>query len=59
MSRFAALWYNLALSVYYVLVIRYGWKEFQVKRAAKYLHAFALVIGFGLGKSQAETFGKT
>jgi hypothetical protein len=31
--------YNASLSTYYLLVIRYGWKEHQIKRIEPYLHA--------------------
>ena len=46
-----SLWYNMALSMYYLLVIRYNWREFQLVKVVKWLHALPLVVGGGLGKS--------
>lgn len=39
--------YNAALAFYYLLIIRYQWKEKRMKRAEKYLHAVPLVWASG------------
>jgi hypothetical protein len=41
----------MTLSIYYVLVIRYNWKEARVRSIAKWFHA-PLIIGVGLGKRE-------
>jgi hypothetical protein len=39
--------YNASLSIYYLLVIRYGWKEEQLKRIEPFLHGVPLLWGLG------------
>ncbi|GAX15407.1 hypothetical protein FisN_8Lh297 [Fistulifera solaris] len=39
----ASSFYNASLSVYYVLVIRYGWKEHQLRKVEPLLHTFPLL----------------
>jgi hypothetical protein len=38
--------YNGSLAIFYVLTIRYGWSEHQVKKVEKYFHAVPLLIGW-------------
>eukprot|EP00980_Cylindrotheca_fusiformis_P030139 scaffold24450_cov122-Cylindrotheca_fusiformis.AAC.1 len=40
--------YNLVLSVYYVLVIKKGMRETQLQRLKYWFHVPALLVGFGL-----------
>ncbi|CAB9519452.1 expressed unknown protein [Seminavis robusta] len=37
--------YNASLSVFYLLVIRYGWKDDQIRKIEPFLHAFPLLWG--------------
>jgi hypothetical protein len=46
---FTGIFYNLALSFYYLLMIRYGWREDKLRKALPYFR-LALVVGVGLGK---------
>jgi G protein-coupled glucose receptor regulating Gpa2 len=39
--------YNTSLSLYFLLVIRYGWKESQIKKIEPFLHVIPLLWGFG------------
>jgi hypothetical protein len=39
--------YNASLSIYYLLVIRYGWKEEQLKSIEPFLHGVPLLWGLG------------
>ena len=41
--------YNASLSIYYLLVIRYGWKEDQLRRIEPFLHGVPLLWGLGTG----------
>lgn len=43
----ASSFYNTALSLYFLLVIRYGWKESQIKKIEPFLHVIPLLWGFG------------
>lgn len=37
--------YNVMLSLYYLLVIRYSWSERRIKRVEHYMHAFPIIFG--------------
>ena len=39
----ASSFYNASLSIYYILVIRYGWKEHQLRKLEPLLHSFPLL----------------
>jgi hypothetical protein len=39
--------YNAALALYYLLIIRYQWKEKRMKKAEKYLHSVPLLWASG------------
>jgi G protein-coupled glucose receptor regulating Gpa2 len=39
--------YNASISLYFLLVIRYGWKESQIKKIEPLLHIVPLFWGFG------------
>jgi hypothetical protein len=41
--------YNGSLSIFYLLVIRYGWKEDQLKRIEPFLHGVPILWGLGTG----------
>jgi hypothetical protein len=43
----ASSFYNASLSVYYLLVIRYGWKEASIHKIEPFLHAFPISWGLG------------
>jgi hypothetical protein len=43
-----SIFYNLSLSLYYLLAIVYGWKDSKLDKIRIYMHAIPLVIGFGL-----------
>lgn len=45
---FTSIFYNVSLATYYVLVVGYGWKEFQLKPLVRYLHGLPLLAGLGL-----------
>lgn len=36
--------YNIVLSIYYLLVVRYGWNEHRVKRVEPYMHAYPIIL---------------
>lgn len=39
--------YNGFLSIYYLLVLRYGWKEHDFRRVERCMHAFSLIFALG------------
>lgn len=41
--------YNATLALHYLLIIRYGWHEQDLRRIEPYLHAFVLIFAFGTG----------
>jgi hypothetical protein len=43
----ASILYNASLSLYFVLVICYGWRDHQVRRVEPYLHAAPLLWALG------------
>jgi len=43
----ASSFYNASLSIYFLLVIRYGWKEARIQKMEPFLHAVPLLWGFG------------
>lgn len=43
-----SMYYNVALSMYYLLVICYNWKEHQFKRLHKWTHAILITVGLGM-----------
>jgi hypothetical protein len=45
---FTSIFYNMSLSVYFLMVVRYGMKEHQIKKLRLWLHVPALVVGFAL-----------
>ena len=45
---FGSIFYNVSLSLYYVLVVAYGWREFQLKKIQRYLHGLPVIAGLGL-----------
>ena len=45
---FTGIYYNMALSFYYLLVIRYGWKEDRLRACIWRFHVLPLLVGFGL-----------
>ena len=45
---FTSIFYNVSLAFYYVMVVAYARKEFQLKAIQHYLHGFPLLIGLGL-----------
>mgnify|MGYP000313952378 CR=1 FL=1 len=49
----ASSFYNASLSVFYLLVIRYGWKEKRIRQVEPFLHAIPIL--WGLGTSIAGT----
>lgn len=41
--------YSASLTLYFLLVVRYGWKEQRIRRyVEKWIHAFPIIIGWGL-----------
>ena len=52
---FAGIWYNLSLSVYYVLVIRLGWQQKRIQENARWLN-LPVAIGIILGKLRVFLF---
>ncbi|CAB9498701.1 expressed unknown protein [Seminavis robusta] len=45
---FTSVFYNASLALYYMLVIAFGWREFQLKKIKLYMHAVPITIGLGL-----------
>jgi hypothetical protein len=45
---FTSVFYNVSLAAYYVLVIAYDWKEFQLKKIRLYMHLIPVAVGLGL-----------
>ena len=43
-----SIFYNLILSFYYLLVIKYGFKEPKLEKIQVWLHAPPLLFAFGL-----------
>ena len=43
-----SMFYNLVLSVYFLLVIAFNWKEKQLRRYRLWVHLVVLLIGFGM-----------
>ena len=39
--------YNAALALYYLLAVRYGWKETQFVKIERYLHGIPIIWGIG------------
>lgn len=54
---FTSVFYNVSLAFYYVLVISYSWREFQLQKVRIYLHAIPLTIGFGLAFGGITSYG--
>lgn len=54
---FTSVFYNVSLAAYYVLVVVYSWKEFQLVEMKKHFHILPLLLGFGLAFSAIPTFG--
>jgi len=50
----AVVLYNLSLATYYLLVVRYEWKENRLQKIEPYMHASALIVG--LSTSLAGVF---
>jgi hypothetical protein len=45
---YTSIFYNMSLSVYFLMVVRYGMKEHQIKKLRLWLHVPALFVGFAL-----------
>jgi hypothetical protein len=45
---YTSILYNMSLSFYFLMVVRYGMKEYQMKKLRLWLHVPALVLGFAL-----------
>jgi hypothetical protein len=46
-GRLASVLYNCTLTLYYLLLIRYSWKESRIRKAAEpYLHIIPLLLGW-------------
>jgi hypothetical protein len=45
---FSSMFYNVSLSLYYILTITRGWKEFQLRKIRWYLYGFPATLGLGL-----------
>lgn len=54
---FTSVFYNVSLACYYVLVISYSWREFQLQKVRIYLHAMPLAIGLGLAFGGITSYG--
>jgi len=39
--------YNFFLAIYYLLVVVYGWRDSQINKVEPYMHAIAILAGFG------------
>jgi hypothetical protein len=45
---YTSLFYNTSLSFYFLMVVRYGMRETQIKKLQLWLHVPALIVGFAL-----------
>ena len=45
---YTGIFYNMALSFYYLLVIRYGWREDRLQKVKVLFHGIPLLFGWGL-----------
>jgi hypothetical protein len=45
---YTSLFYNMSLSFYFLMVVRYGMRENQIKKLQLWLHVPALIVGFAL-----------
>ena len=52
-----SIYYNMALSFYYLLVICYGWKERQFRRLHKWTHVTVIAVGMSLSFSAYSYVG--
>lgn len=52
-----SMFYNLALVIYFLLVIRYGWKEDHFSPILRYLHLVILVVGFASALGGIPLYG--
>ena len=45
---FTSIFYNVSLALYYLLVVLYNWREFQLKKIRLYMHLVPVLLGLGL-----------
>ncbi|CAB9527065.1 expressed unknown protein [Seminavis robusta] len=45
---FTSVFMNVSLSIYYLLVIVFDWREFQLQKVRIYMHAIPILVGLGL-----------
>ena len=48
LGQTASMLYNLFLSLYFLLIIVYGWREARFKKMSIWVHAFVVLSGMGL-----------
>ena len=48
-ASIASVLYNVSLTFYYLVTIRYGWKERRLRRRELWLHGIPLLVGWGTG----------
>jgi hypothetical protein len=54
-----SIFYNVSLSLYYLLVIVYGWREEALRKKIRpWLHGVPLLIGFGLAFAGIPFYGE-
>ena len=44
-----SVFYNMCLSLYFLLVISYNWKEHQFKKIGRWVHAAVVLLGVSMG----------
>jgi hypothetical protein len=54
---YTSIFYNMSLSFYFLLVVRYGMRESQLKKLQLWLHIPALIVGFALAFGGIPVYG--
>lgn len=54
---YTSIFYNLGLSLYFMMIICNGWKEHDFRPRMKYVHAVILVCGIGLAFGGLPFYG--
>jgi hypothetical protein len=56
---YTSIFYNMSLSFYFLLVVRYGMRENQLQRLQLWLHIPALIVGFALAFGGIPVYGNS
>lgn len=53
----ASVAYNTLLSLYYLFVIHYNWKESRFRKYRRYIHAFVVLLGLSCAMGAFPFYG--